>query len=475
MNKKIYCYLLLTIGVFLLPIILANVYYIDDYTRVMRSVTDWDINGRPLANAIILSLGANNNLMDASPLPMLLSIIVLSTGSYFSFVKIFPNKKLTNLVLFLPVIFNPFFLENASFKFDVISMALSYAIAFTLPCFEISSWKKSLSIGVAAVISILCLYQPTINTYLSMSVIILFRDILTGDKMAQSIKAMALKTLSFIIGCALYYSIIAQIFVSGDYSETHSTVIPFDGNILHNIYKNFLASASFIRWSSDGFFGYIYGLIIISTIAIIAWLCLTKVISLKKALVLNFCLIMAIALIPGTLLLLQNQIIRPRVFTSYTIPLLLLSILVYKFNLNAFKVIIYAYCFSIASLSYSYGNAIKAQFNFNDFLFSWISNDISYFAHGNLNAEIYLTGKLPLPIQTYNATLHSNMISSLVPQYNGDDFTVQDIAFSYFKDYKYMTKSLKGHEVNECNELVISKPWYLVYECNGNYIVKFKG
>ena len=64
---------------YILPIILADRMYGDDILRSQQGYTNWDINGRPLADLMMKGLFLfGDNIADISPLPLILGVILFS-------------------------------------------------------------------------------------------------------------------------------------------------------------------------------------------------------------------------------------------------------------------------------------------------------------------------------------------------------------------------------------------------------------
>ena len=70
--------LTLLLGLYVLPIILADRYYQDDLSRSLRGVTGWNNDGRPLTEQIIKWLCGGTPIGDIFPLTLILSVILLA-------------------------------------------------------------------------------------------------------------------------------------------------------------------------------------------------------------------------------------------------------------------------------------------------------------------------------------------------------------------------------------------------------------
>lgn len=77
-EKKIFKYLLLYSFIFVLPIILANVYYVDDIGRSMDGRFAWMNDGRPLMAVMAQLLSMSRRIMPIFPVPLLLGVTLFT-------------------------------------------------------------------------------------------------------------------------------------------------------------------------------------------------------------------------------------------------------------------------------------------------------------------------------------------------------------------------------------------------------------
>ena len=171
-NFKAFCYLLIFSLVYVLPIILANFYYIDDLGRLLTGRTGWDGDGRPLVSLLSIILSDGKPLMDMSPWIQILATIVLDYALIFFAKKIIPAASALKIFGVAACGYlNLFMLENLSYKYDSLGMMLAlsiFLILFALP--DSLGNKKIFLASCIAVLLSLCLYQAASGAYISLAI-----------------------------------------------------------------------------------------------------------------------------------------------------------------------------------------------------------------------------------------------------------------------------------------------------------------
>lgn len=151
---------------FVAPILLANNYYYDDVARSLSGGLGWGQLGRPLSDAIfmIMSLSMTNSV-DITPLPLIISTIMMSHGIILLCRLFFDKTTLLNLLICSSVFITPFFIQNLSYRYDNLSMVASvYLCIWALAFCKESSLKFHLS-SCASIICSLSLYQTSFPAF----------------------------------------------------------------------------------------------------------------------------------------------------------------------------------------------------------------------------------------------------------------------------------------------------------------------
>src|SRR5580704_14890044 len=77
-DKRTFLYALVLYTLVLIPILIADRYNVDDWGRVVLGYSNWDRDGRPLAEFVMDSLAWGKPIIDFSPLCQIAAILSLS-------------------------------------------------------------------------------------------------------------------------------------------------------------------------------------------------------------------------------------------------------------------------------------------------------------------------------------------------------------------------------------------------------------
>ena len=158
-------------AVYVLPIILANRYYQDDLSRSLYGITGWKNDARPLTECLVTWLCGGFPIGDVHPLPLLLSVLLLAY-TITLYTKRYPSgegRMISPLCIGFLVIANPFLLSNLSYRFDCVTMILALCttvLPYTVPPKK-ALWKIFLFSLFLCLVT-LTTYQPAIGVYISL-------------------------------------------------------------------------------------------------------------------------------------------------------------------------------------------------------------------------------------------------------------------------------------------------------------------
>ena len=143
------------------PIILANIYYIDDIGRSTLGYRFWWEDGRPLSDIFMSVLMFSGTMADIAPAPLLVACAMLS-WVFYRFGKEFFNG---NSLFLLPLSFliNPFIVEVLSYRFDSLTIMASAVLSFVFLFTLSKKLHLDFLVKVALVVGVMCLYQASVN------------------------------------------------------------------------------------------------------------------------------------------------------------------------------------------------------------------------------------------------------------------------------------------------------------------------
>jgi hypothetical protein len=163
--RAVFARLLGLYALLLYPILHADRPYNDDLKRALLGRASWDSNGRPLTTLLMRALQCyDHTMVDIAPLPQIGAIVLLAwTGARLARRFTDASPWLAALLVF-PLGAQPFFLENLSYQFDALSMALAIWLAVWPLWMPVT--RRGSGWGIASLFGALCLYQPAINVFL---------------------------------------------------------------------------------------------------------------------------------------------------------------------------------------------------------------------------------------------------------------------------------------------------------------------
>lgn len=235
----------------LLPILRADRYFNDDLVRVLDGNFGWSHNGRPLANLLMraLELGGQR-LIDIAPLPQLLAGAALAWIGALTARRFDLRSPWLAALVVLPLGAQPFFLENLSYRFDALCMALAILFA-ALPVLIARPGFGRALLGMLALLASLCLYQPAITVFAVFVVLEAALALLHEGTTARAIVRVAALRAGQLLLAMLLYSWLFEPSIEG-WVRDHGQVVSVGQSalVLDNAqrYAGFIWSAFNPRW-----------------------------------------------------------------------------------------------------------------------------------------------------------------------------------------------------------------------------------
>lgn len=411
--------------IFVLPIIIADYYYIDDLGRSIVGYSGWSSDGRPVADMVMEALGFGLPLTDISPIPLILSIATLSLSCTLLAKSAGFKSKAAAVISLFPIIANPFFLSNLSYKFD--SLTMSLAVLFSCIPFAFRGLKSlpKVALTTACIVISLCLYQAASNAFVILAVSFLILDY---HKNKSCLQVLIANAASFTIAYTIYLKLIVPLYVVGEYSTGHSEILPLSLDSLVSIANNIEMSFTLIKSFMTGYAGIIFTLlfsIAVACVIAVAILTFRKSKSVKGFVI--FLIVIAspiifYACIPGVVLALKNPVLMPRVYIGFGFAIASSMSIVYFTLRHYFKPLVVAMAVPVVflfSFGATYGNSLKAQKEFDAFILSNISSDINRLG---LSGKKYIVvdGYMPKSPVTMLAYRKYPLVEMMTPGYLAD-------------------------------------------------------
>lgn len=436
-EKKIFKYLLLYSFIFVLPIILANVYYVDDIGRSMDGRFAWMNDGRPLMAVMAQLLSMSRRIMPIFPVPLLLGV-TLFTYTFILLARKYAPE--TNHLLFksgaLAFSFtNLFLLENFSYSFEALGMIISLSL-FSIPYLLNNKNYVRKSIFITFVISLcaLCFYQASIGWYLGLSLMEFFAFMQEGKKYKEIFINWMQRIIPMMIATIFYKLVIAKTLVK-NYAADHEGLVHIgssDGivQILNNIH----GFGNMLKAYLETLGPVLVGLFVIM-LGFIYYYFLKE--CLKKSLYTGWKKAVGVVLIilaPAIIglsslspyLLLKSPVFACRVFLPFTVFTFFIGILAYQVGKKC-KIVRYILpLFLLFNLSFSaaYGIALKREDQHDAQIAQYLVYDINQIEQERMAHfdKIGILGVAPRCHEMEFLSKAKPLMSLLVPSYLNNDW-----------------------------------------------------
>lgn len=237
--------------VLLYPILRADRYYVDDLKRSLMGRTGWDSNGRWLTTLLMKLLQCYDHaLVDISPLPQLGAIGVLAWAGVLVKRRFGIRSPVVAALVAFPLGAQPFFLENLSYRFDALSMALALLLAI-LPVAGMRMDRRGALLGILSLFGSLALYQPAISAFLvfvllewldAQSAAVPPRDLLRRPGLRVVQFTIATAAYEALIGIHIHAWVAAHSRIAGDWHV--------GGIVLRNAmrFRDLIATSFNVHW-----------------------------------------------------------------------------------------------------------------------------------------------------------------------------------------------------------------------------------
>lgn len=407
--------------IFILPLIIANVPYMDDNTRMDNGVGYWEIEGRPVTTLLFKLLNFSaHDIANIAPLPLIAGIVFFIFTINYATDKMSAKKTIFNIIPFVFLICNPFFIQNMSYQFDSIGHIFSVGfIVFSLFYQNENNKYKKHIIPVIFIVLSCASYQPTSNLYISLYCIIFLFDLNNNGK--EKTLHHTLRYISYyILGCAIYYILY---FIGFSYFFTEisnrNTIIDFN-QILVSYKISFDEFLNLFLLLDNGFMGI---LIKTSLILFLINVFIKSYIILKnekdKMIKIIFTFLTPIILLFslwGPFILLKELFFNPRDFPSIGALFMAFCFSFYYFDYkNLFKVLnLLLLSICMIGFSFMYGNALHYDNNYKQYVYDSIARDIELNLDEIKDRKIQVYGQNATTSYIYHATEINPFIRTLI-------------------------------------------------------------
>ncbi|RYF29683.1 MAG: hypothetical protein EOO17_00375 [Chloroflexi bacterium] len=244
-NKQAYVIFLVLACLFVLPIIYANVDYIDDNARRFGGYYEWGSLGRFATEGLMKFLTFSGGTMSDMGIQLqVLAIPVLAFAGFLftrSLAKLRGKVSIGQILAGAFIVLNPLLLTNLSFRYDSLSMMIAYCLAIYAATIVTDKfdWKRSLLV-IGLIVLAAGLYQPMITVFITVSLVLYLYDY-ANDNRKDIMKRLMYAATLFFAGCATYFAIIRLFKFSNIGGESRGSIVPFSIDGLEQVYRNLTA------------------------------------------------------------------------------------------------------------------------------------------------------------------------------------------------------------------------------------------
>lgn len=483
-------YLCIFSGLYLLPLILANSYYIDDIGRFSTTNFLWMRDGRPLMQIMAACLGFGKPYLNIFPLGQLLAVfafdyvLVLWGRKYF----VLQNPLLLAGFLGLGYL-NLFLLESFSYVYESLGMMLS--LCFPIFLYSLSDTLLSIHkflLTLFSVILSLSFYQAAIGAFVVLAFIELCKSLFENQKQKSCLKQFVIRMAGIMTGIVIYL-VLTRPLING-YGAEHSSLLPFFTNrgyrqlinhllIYYHRYQIFFRSTHKVV---RGLFLFIYA---IGTTIVIKRLWDKRNRNLLSKMGCSCLYIIFPLLLMGGFIapfaFLENPVYAPRIFLSFSILFLYLALLLYQLVCRFFLAKFLLIPMLLFALSYSagYGNLLYQEDRHDRFIAQSIANELNRMEgqHNKLYKKITFIGREPECLELKRQEKKRPLMELLVPIYMNNNWYWGTVYLDHYRNAKtiLVAKTQQDTEIVKCRKSFSQNEFYDLYDADDKAIIVFHG
>lgn len=391
-----------------LPTILSSRPYIDDVGRTIRGYYEWSPNGRPIAQIIFGALNVGKHLIDVYPAYQIIALAVMALCCVLMLIILNIEISIKNALLSSVAFITPFYMENISYRFDALSMALSclFCMVSLIASRKFSLW---MILGIAMGVIFLSTYQ----TFLSVYIILVAASILNVESIKDAFRKVAPPAVAMIAFYAIYSKFVAPAFLEGDYNKVHSEISLSPETMIYNL-------KTFLKMQIDfygGLHGYAFTLLLVLALAFAVYQILSsshKVTIAWKAPLILFMLVSSLAIF----LPLKSPVFNPRVFVGFGFAMAAILMIAQRPMLKMVNLATSScYILAMFILSCAYGNASSYYAEYEKL----VAYDITTKVNALPQKDVVFYGQVEPTVKTRQISKAYPIVDYMVRPYIKDD------------------------------------------------------
>ena len=436
-----------------LPVLLFVHRYIDDVGRSMDGEIRWVQVGRPLAEWLFNLVNLGDPGVAVAPLHQLLTVALVSAVAVVAARVYAIRSPLWTAVATLPLLGQPYALENLSYGFDCLGMFLAMGLAVLAAIAIALAPGRAGLVGSSLLLTgSLCLYQPSTSAFLSFALMLVIgAELNLLDPAAVPRRPVtgwiARILLSYLTALMLYSLVLKLVFRSPtSYAAQQGELLAIDPGLpvalMRNVGSYWLGIAD--DWNGWPIAGVLLALLL--AYGVVVWRCLPSPADGHGPLPVRLTRLVAVLagvlliglVAPGALLALKDPLARvPRmlVFVGPLLASVQLQIVSAASRAHRSRPVSRLHALPLAAVvavawlqivfAYAYGHAFAAQAEFEAGRLSRLVDGISRLQQrqGDAKAtELSFVGGMPKSPVLLNTQRKFPLVDRLVPRLINDDW-----------------------------------------------------
>lgn len=489
---KAYIILVIITLIYVMPVLWSGRYYKDDLARTLYGVTGWNGDGRPLGQWLIVALtGFRETIDDIAPISWLIAIMILSYG-LIVYAQNHLDDICGNVVCVIPLLFvvaNPFAIENWSYRFDCIIMFTALSMVFLLYSLPKKSYVLHALLYFLVSLAVMSTYQAAIGMCIVLSALDIFLCIKRQKEIKSAFIYNVISMLMIGFGGIVYKFTIAEHYIDklGWQNQASELLHGTLKETLVTVYNNVMGALSFIyRFWLD--MSPVYHAVHILVIAL-AWgltvlTCYQYRLGKHKVIWLGMGVLLLPVAFGGTFLPLivlnsllwdSKKLLSFGGFLFFVAVVLVATVKTVKWRkvcLVCLCICLFQQCMYMAA----YGNALKAQGEYDEYLVHSIAYDVEAISAEEEESLLSFVGSAPRPREVVRLCEKYRHFDPLIlPYFTNDTWMGGAYVYRYAKDSISIENiTAEEQEQMEVLEPVAKHGVYSCYKIGNKVIVKFE-